>query len=213
MLPAEIASATALPEPVQTKAGELGRQDFLRMLIAQLENQDPLNPQDATEFTAQLAQFSGLEQLLAMRTALEAFTRSQSTVHGLSAVGLIGRRVVVEGAQFEIRNGEPPPALFVELPAAGTLRSVEVLDANGAVVARGTDAGLRPAGRSEILWSRFDRVPPPGVYSLRLQGDGAEVPTPLVEARVTGAGLSGASPVLFLGDAVAPLSAVREVRE
>ena len=50
---------------------ETGQQQFLTMLIAQLGNQDPLEPQDPTEFTAQLAQFSILEELIAIRTAVE----------------------------------------------------------------------------------------------------------------------------------------------
>ena len=49
----------------------LGREDFLKMLIAQLENQDPLDPQDPTEFTAQLATFSSLEQLIEIRAGLD----------------------------------------------------------------------------------------------------------------------------------------------
>jgi flagellar basal-body rod modification protein FlgD len=49
----------------------LGRDEFLKMLLAQLENQDPLDPQDATEFTAQLASFSMLEQLVTISQGIE----------------------------------------------------------------------------------------------------------------------------------------------
>ena len=48
----------------------LGQDDFLKMLLAQLENQDPLDPQDATEFTAQLATFSMLEQLVGIQEGI-----------------------------------------------------------------------------------------------------------------------------------------------
>ena len=58
------------PSPAPARA-ETGQQQFLTMLIAQLENQDPLEPQDPTEFTAQLAQFSILEELIAIRSAVE----------------------------------------------------------------------------------------------------------------------------------------------
>jgi flagellar basal-body rod modification protein FlgD len=53
-----------------SKKGTLGRDDFLKMLLAQLENQDPLDPQDATEFTAQLATFSMLEQLVSIQEGI-----------------------------------------------------------------------------------------------------------------------------------------------
>ena len=62
--------ATATEGSTQTRES-LGREDFLRMLIAQLENQDPLDPQDPTEFTAQLATFSSLEQLIEIRAGLD----------------------------------------------------------------------------------------------------------------------------------------------
>jgi flagellar basal-body rod modification protein FlgD len=53
-----------------SKEAVLGRDDFLKMLLAQLENQDPLDPQDATEFTAQLATFSMLEQLVSIEQGI-----------------------------------------------------------------------------------------------------------------------------------------------
>ncbi|MEB2344396.1 MAG: hypothetical protein OZ948_06640 [Deltaproteobacteria bacterium] len=56
-------------EPAE-RASALGRDEFLTMLLAQLQNQDPLNPQDATEFTAQLATFSMLEQLISIQSGI-----------------------------------------------------------------------------------------------------------------------------------------------
>lgn len=63
---AEEADESASDEVV----GALGRDEFLTMLLAQLQHQDPLNPQDATEFTAQLATFSMLERLIAIQTGI-----------------------------------------------------------------------------------------------------------------------------------------------
>ncbi len=54
----------ALPDPKDTV---MGKEDFLMLLVAQLQNQDPLSPDDPTEFTAQLAQFSSLEQLTSLK--------------------------------------------------------------------------------------------------------------------------------------------------
>jgi len=64
MITNEIASSTSGAAMLATtRAGAMGKDDFLNLLITQLQNQDPLNPTDSTEFTAQLAQFSSLEQL------------------------------------------------------------------------------------------------------------------------------------------------------
>ena len=58
---------------------KLGRDDFLTMFLAQLKNQDPLNPADSMQFVSQLAQFSELEQVIAIRAAVEAKAGSSQT--------------------------------------------------------------------------------------------------------------------------------------
>ena len=116
------------PSPIQSPdvreaSADLDRDDFLRMLIAQLENQDPLDPQDAAEFTAQLATFSSVEQLLAIRTGIDQLVTNDSTGEDtsdsatvdqiLAAANLIGRDVLVEGQQFEVPNeGNGPDFVF-----------------------------------------------------------------------------------------------------
>ena len=57
----------------------VGKDDFLRLLVAQIRNQDPLNPADGIQFLSQLAQFSQLEQLISIRTELETLTGSGAT--------------------------------------------------------------------------------------------------------------------------------------
>ena len=83
----------------EQKAGsgqkDLGRNEFLNLLIAQLENQDPTNPQDNGEFVSQLAQFSALEQSQKMSDSFNQFASAfQSTQH-LQATSLVGRPVHV----------------------------------------------------------------------------------------------------------------------
>lgn len=91
-------------------SSELGKEEFLKLLVCQLQNQDPLNPQDDTEFISQLAQFSSLEQMTNMNT----------TLTNNVAYGLVGKEVIVQtiGANgqviedrglvdyVEIQNGE-----------------------------------------------------------------------------------------------------------
>lgn len=78
---------------------ELGKDEFLKLLVCQLQNQDPLNPQDDTQFIAQLAQFSALEQM----------TNMNATMTSTSAYSLVGKEVIVQtkdstGAYKEIRG-------------------------------------------------------------------------------------------------------------
>jgi flagellar basal-body rod modification protein FlgD len=136
MLPTEVTGSSVGSTVASSPApDDLGRQDFLRMLVAQLENQDPLNPQDGTEFTAQLAQFSSLEQLIAMRSSIEALTSAEtnarSTTEALAAAGLIGREVLAESDAFEVSDGGSVPPLSIELSGPADSASVRVLDRLG----------------------------------------------------------------------------------
>ncbi len=213
-LVAPVADASA-----STNAGaseSLGREDFLAMLIAQLENQDPLDPQDATEFTAQLAQFSSLDQLISMRTSIDALAAAQTSSQSLAAVSLIGREALVASSEFSVSPNpdQPLPKLFLEAGAPTEVQGIEILDASGRVVSRSDSIGRVPAGRSALDWSVFSSIPAPGQYSVRVTpAPGAASPSTLVQARITGATLEGASPVLLVERAEVPLDALVEVRE
>ena len=209
-------TATTSASAAQATGGtqDLGRNEFLRMLIAQLENQDPLNPQDATEFTAQLAQFSSLDQLFGMRSSIDALSKVQSTAQSLSAASLIGRRVTAETSRVEIPASGAPPELSFEVDAATSLLGAELRDANGAVVAR-LGPRDRAAGRTQVPWSALGGAPPPpGVYTLSATpAGGSMAPRVLVDARVTGATFADGAPTLLLGSIAVPVSQIRQVRE
>lgn len=84
--------------PNQTKTtgnSSLGKDDFLKLLIAQLQNQDPTNPMDDREFIAQMAQFSSLEQMANMNTTLEKFIQTYSNSKMFEYSHLIGKNVRV----------------------------------------------------------------------------------------------------------------------
>jgi flagellar basal-body rod modification protein FlgD len=78
----------------------LGKDDFLRLLVAQLKAQDPLNPMEATEFTAQLAQFSSLEQMTNINSTLEELVAAQQAMGNSSLISIIGKLVDVPGNSF-----------------------------------------------------------------------------------------------------------------
>ena len=82
----------------------MGKDEFLKMLVAQLKHQDPMNPMDGTAFTAQLAQFSSLEQLQNINTQLTSFTKQQQSLGNAQAVNLIGREVLAKGDTFRPRE-------------------------------------------------------------------------------------------------------------
>lgn len=76
--------------------GTLDKNTFLQLFTTQLRNQDPLNPMDATAFTAQLAQFSSLEQLYNVNTNLNNLVTSQNSIQNGMLVNLIGKTVTLQ---------------------------------------------------------------------------------------------------------------------
>ena len=199
-------------EPASPASG-LGQQDFLKMLLAQLEHQDPLDPQDATEFTAQLAQFSSLDQLVSMRQAVDSLSSSGGISNGLAAAGLIGNEALVESAQLSIRGGETDrPGLMLDLPGASEVLSVALVAPSGRIVAKAAELGTLTAGLHELTWDDFDTVPAPGRYQVRTTvASGHAEPVTLVRGEVTGAALDPSGTTLLLGALQVPLSAVREI--
>ena len=84
--------------PVRT----LGQEDFLKLVVAQLTSQDPLNPQKDTEFIAQMAQFSQLEQAKSMQTDIAALRKDQAF---LEASSMMGRSVELRDAKGVVTRG------------------------------------------------------------------------------------------------------------
>jgi flagellar basal-body rod modification protein FlgD len=91
---------------------QMGKDDFLKILITQLQHQDPNNPMEDKEFVAQMAQFSSLEQMTNMATS---FSKLASTLSGSEAYSTLGRDVaiqggngVIEGRVTEVIRGETP---------------------------------------------------------------------------------------------------------
>lgn len=153
----------------------LGKDDFLILLVAQLQYQDPMNPADATEFTSQLAQFSQLEQLSNMNTKLESFAGMADQVERQSALGLMGEEVVVKADQFETDGS--PQTLGYRLDAQADEVTLYVLDSNGYNVATLPAVGTAP-GEYFVDWDGYSdagQIAGPGTYNLVVQAlDGDE---------------------------------------
>lgn len=100
-------------------ADVVGKDDFFKMLIAQIKYQDPLNPQDGAEFSAQLAQFSSLEQLTSLNKTLTAQSESYSQLMNLQSVGLIGK---------EVEANVMDPETSASVPVTGEVTAVQFRD-------------------------------------------------------------------------------------
>jgi flagellar basal-body rod modification protein FlgD len=160
---------------------------FLKLLVAQMRNQDPLNPLDNAQVTSQLAQINTVKGIDRLNVALQKLVDRGESGTATEAAAMVGRRVLVEGNTLELPDEGPAQAGF-ELAAAASSVRVEVVGRNGAVVDTRTLTNV-PAGLHTFEWdgdAGADRAAA-GTYSLRVTAtDGTEaVPaTPLAAAPV-----------------------------
>ena len=191
-----INQATTAATGKNTSSSEdiMGKQDFLTLLVAQLQNQDPLNPDDATEFTAQLAQFSSLEQLTNLNDSMDNMVTSNTNSDRLSTLQTIGKDVAYSSSEFTY-TGEPV-ALGYQLD--GTASSVELSVRLAGQVIRTLNGKELTAGNHYLTWDGLSdngESAPLGNYAFALQatatsGETISV-TPLIRSEVTGVDLEG----------------------
>jgi flagellar basal-body rod modification protein FlgD len=134
-----------------SKAQSMGKEDFLKMLVAQLKNQDPLNPMSGTDFATQLAQFSSLEQLTNLNTGITNLGLYQQSQSNLQAVNLIGKEVTAgQGNGFTAAGS--PVNLYYDLSADTTAVKVNIYDETGAL-ADTAYAFDQAAGVNNLTWN------------------------------------------------------------
>ena len=134
-----------------TGGASLGKNDFLKLLVAQLEHQDPLSPQEGQEFAAQLAQFSSLEQLTNVNDNLKAGQAFDLAMSNSSMVNLIGKTVDAPGNSFELGEGETETLKF-SLAQDSTDVTINVYNSTGESVAS-LNLGASSSGIQEFVWS------------------------------------------------------------
>ena len=184
------------------KRQTLGQDDFLTLLVAQLQNQDPLNPSDPTEFTAQLANYSQLEQLFNLNDSMDKLAQSQNNSDRLSALSMIGKEVLVEGSSFQL--GEGTTEIGYKVAGAASEIRIHIQDSAGQRVAT-LNATELTTGNHFITWQGVDENGehlPAGKYSIVIESkSSAEGETvgvsPLVRADVTGVDLGDGGAVLI----------------
>ena len=111
----------------------LGKDDFLRLLTAQLKKQDPLHPMQSTDFVAQTAQFTSVEQLQNLNTTLQNLANHTGMNGAVSASALLGKTVSVNGSPLML-DGVASATLSYALPATASSVAVQVQDQSGKTV-------------------------------------------------------------------------------
>ena len=210
-------SATAARTAPTTPGGVMGKDEFLKLFITQLRNQDPTNPMDGQQLASQLAQFTSVEQLINLNEQMQL---QISELQGLGAattaghaLGMIGRTVVAESDQVAIGAGGSD-AVTVRVGEGGGTATLRIYDSAGNEV--GSRAlGEIEAGRQTIpLGSAADGLAP-GAYRYKVEvTDAAGAPVPVqtyTVGTVDGVRSGLGTPLLTIGPLEIPVLAVVEV--
>jgi flagellar basal-body rod modification protein FlgD len=178
---------------------------FLTLLVTQLQNQDPLDPMDATEFTSQLVQFASVEQQIYQNSNLEKMLNLQETSQISSMVDFIGNQVEFFSQDLPVANGR---AEFSYVMPAGVAKgSINIANANGLnVFYADADTGV---GKHTVEWDGTDKNGQQlddGIYTLLVTGQDSsgnlvEIEH-LVVGPVTGAGVDDGVVKLFINGAL-----------
>jgi flagellar basal-body rod modification protein FlgD len=166
----------------------LGKDSFLKLLVAQIANQDPLKPMDDTAYVAQLAQFSSLEQQTTSNKMLELLATQQQGLANTAALGLVGKDVTVRGGSVTLGGDGVGAVAPFKLADGAEKVQVVVRDGSGNVVRR-ADLGAQDAGRVDYRWDgRSDSgvSMPAGRYSVSVEATKANGQQVGVELESTG---------------------------
>jgi len=122
---------------------------FLKLLITQLKNQDPLNPLDNAQMTTQIAQMSSLQGIEKLNATLESLASNLTGNQAMQAAALVGHDVMAPGSEMHLTGGHAVGG--VQLPQAVDRLQVTISDASGSVVHR-ADLGAQAQGIVQIDW-------------------------------------------------------------
>ena len=198
-----LAQLNARPARAEGSASEINDR-FLKLLVAQMNNQDPLNPLDNAQVTTQMAQISTVTGISDLAATVGKMTAQFSSLQALQAAQLTGRSVLVSGNVLTAGDGPAVGGVQLAAPADGV--TVEIRDANGITV-RTLSLGAMPEGLNSFRWdglSDAGRAVPAGRYtfSARATAGGQIVDAePLAAARIDGVRVSGADTQLVLSGA------------
>lgn len=195
----------------------MNKDDFLKLFIAQLQNQDPLAPQDPSEFLGQLAQLTQVEQAYNTTTALQNLLTAQTNSTTMTSVAFIGKDVKANGNGVAF-DGSSPASLQYDLSVPTSSGTVTISDAAGRTV-RTASLGALSAGNGSFTWDGRDNngaVLPAGAYSFSVAGTsagGAAVTaTTYTTGRIDGVNLAEGTPRLSIGSISVPLTDVITVK-
>jgi flagellar basal-body rod modification protein FlgD len=187
---------------------------FLQLLTAQLKNQDPLSPMDATQFTTQLVQFTGVEQMIQQNTNMQTLITLQTQNQITNAISYVGKTIQATGQSAQLTNGSATFPYNVSSGATGA--TITIKNSSGQTVYTGPVAFGN--GAQSFTWDGRNlsgMTQPDGMYTYSVDArngaNAAVAVTTQLSGVVTSVESVGNSIVLHLGNQAVPISDVQSV--
>lgn len=170
-------------KPKVEAKNKLGKDDFLKLFVTQLQNQDPLSPDDGAEMASKLAQFNSLEQQVNTNKSLDKLIKAENTAQNRQLTNYIGKEIKLQGGHIRVAKGVPDHLSF-KMPVNATKSTLVVRNHDGIKVAE-TELGNLKMGPHNIGWDGKGlngKPVPNGMYSFDIKAktiDGQDVDVPL----------------------------------
>jgi flagellar basal-body rod modification protein FlgD len=190
------AGASATP-PTQNDTNSADR--FLKLLVAQMQNQDPLNPMDNAQVTSQLAQISTVDGISQLNTTVQGLNQQFVQMQALQGATLVGHDVILPGNLLSTNSAGVVQGGF-SLTAAADSAQVQVLGAGGQVIDT-IDLGAQASGQHSFNWTPAEGVDPTlgQTFKVVAKSGTTTLPvTPLMRDRVDAVATNGSTLILEL---------------
>lgn len=198
---------------------ELGKDAFMKLMLAQMKHQDPTNPMQSHEMAAQLAQFTSLEQLSNINSTLAQMQGAQTPSMNYQALALIGKKVSGDSSKLVRTAGDTKHGITFELMNDAMNVKVTVKDSTGKTVRNLEFANLKK-GQNSVEWNGLGEdglAARPGEYKVAVEGvtntGGKVFAKTSFGGRITGLNYTAEGPVLLVGNQTVKMSDVKRIED
>ena len=195
----------------------LNKDAFLKLMLAQMKNQDPTSPLKSHEMAAQLAQFTSLEQLYNINDSLGEMKKAQDPSKNFDALQFIGKSVAGDSTKVIRAKGDKDHEFNFTLPASASDVTIRVRSATGDILRTYELKNLKE-GANKVSWNGLNengQEARPGEYQFMIEAkssNGAKIaPKTDFEGRITGVNFTANGPVLMIGNQTIRLADVRKI--
>ncbi len=200
----------AKPDKPREIKKTLGKDDFLRIMITQMKNQDPTNPFKAEEMATQMAQFASVEQLQNMNTSMSKMANANQPLERLAMTGLIGKTITIDRERFSHASDNETASLGYTLDRPSKETKLKIISEQGETILE-KDLGPQKAGENTFVWDGAKTngmTTKPGNFIFKVEavdaGGRAIAMQSKGQAKVVGVAFDGPEGLLLVGNPNSP---------